>query len=234
MIFDNFSVRAVCAGLLSSLCLAGFAQPAGTLYDPEPPADSAYLRVLIAGQESRLDVDVDGKSRVKRLLPGTASDYMVLEAGRHTLAIRNAGSNQDRITTTVDLEPGSATTVGFPSLKAGIQPIFFPDKKNSNKLKALLVVYHLDSNLGQINISTADGKTKIFSDLNFGKSASIQVNPISIDLAVTSMGDGTVKGRPALAMTQGGVYSVFLMTDSNKKLVTNVQESRVERYVKVQ
>lgn len=234
MTFKKLSLRVIFGGSLSSLCLAGFAQPAGTLYDPEPPADSAYVRVLIANHANPLDVAVDGKLRLKNLKSGIASDYMVFEAGRHVLTLRNSGMSQDRITAMIDVTRGTATTIAFPSLKADIQPVIFQDKTNSNKLKALLAVYHLDSNIGSVNISSADGKTKIFSSLTFGKSASIQVNPVSINLAVTSESDGANKGRPALAMAQGGAYSVFLLAGEKQKTVTYVQESKVEKYTKVQ
>jgi alginate O-acetyltransferase complex protein AlgF len=190
------------------------------------------LRVLVAGQDNQFDVNVDGKLRVKNLKSRTASDYMVLEAGQHIVTLRSAGTAEDRVTATINVERGSAMTVGFPSIKTGVQPILFLDKTNSNKLKSLLTVYHLDSNVGRLNISSADGKTKIFSGLTFGKSASLQVNPISIELAVTSEGDGVIRERPALAMAQGGGYSVFVMADGSQKMVTHVQDSRIEKYIK--
>ncbi len=226
--------QSVVCGVLLGAWMPVFAQPAGTLYDPEPPADSAYVRVVTANHEERFDVHVDGKVRVKNLKAGSASEYMVLEAGQHSLAIRASGKSQDRLVTTIDVARGSAVTVGFPTLKTGSQPIIFQDKTNSNKLKALLAIYHLDSNAGQVNVTSADGKTKVFSDLVFGKSASIQVNPISIELLVTSASDGALRGHPSLAMAQGAAYSIFLYADGSKKWATHVQESKVERYTKAQ
>ncbi len=229
---SKISARYFWSSLLLCTALSAAAQPAGTLYDPEPPADSAYVRVLTAGQDERIDVIVDGQARVKNLKSGIASDYMVLEAGKHTLTIRLAGKAPDHITTSVDVVRGNAMTVGFASLKAGTTPIFFPDKANSNKLKALLTVYHLDPNVGALNISSADGKTRVFSDITFGKSASIQVNPISIDLIATAASDGDIKGSPVLKMTQGGNYSVFLLAQDVRKMTAHVQENKTEKYAK--
>ena len=64
---------------LSFAALAAFgasAQQAGTLYDPEPPADSAYVRFIVLGSGA-VDVLVDGKPRVTKLAAGTPSDYLV-------------------------------------------------------------------------------------------------------------------------------------------------------------
>lgn len=233
MLFEKFSLGFVFGGLLWSASMGGMAQPAGTLYDPEPPADSAYVRVVTAGHDERIDVNVDGKLRVKSLKSGAASDYMVLEAGSHVLAIRTSGKTQDRVTTTVDVARGSAITIGFPAVKPDSKPTVFLDKTNSNKLKALLAIYHLDPNIGAVNVSSADGKTRVFSDLVYGRSESVQVNPISIDLLVATGGDGVARGRPALTMTQGGSYSVFLLPSGNQKFTTHVQESKVEKYTKL-
>ena len=74
--------QSVVCGVLLGAWMPVFAQPAGTLYDPEPPADSAYVRVVTANHEERFDVHVDGKVRVKNLKAGSASEYMVLGACR--------------------------------------------------------------------------------------------------------------------------------------------------------
>lgn len=45
--------------------LAAGAQSTGLLFDPEPPADSAYVRVIHAGREGAVDVlSADGNTRV--------------------------------------------------------------------------------------------------------------------------------------------------------------------------
>ena len=67
------------------------AQATGLLYDPEPPANSAYARVIQAAGLGLVDVLVDGKPRVRRLAEGSASDYLVLAAGIHKVALSRAG-----------------------------------------------------------------------------------------------------------------------------------------------
>jgi hypothetical protein len=206
------------------------AQPAGTLYDPEPPADSAYVRVLSNLGKEPVDVLVDGKPRVAQLHAGVASDYLVVEVGQHELSVRPRGGKQDRATATMEFSRGMAVTVAFPTAKAEVVPVLLQDKTNSNKLKAMITVYHLDPSLGPISVGTADGKLKVFTDVGYGKSASLQVNPISVELVAATMQDAREKGRVKLAMAQGGNYSLFILGEGGKT-VFSTQENRTEKYV---
>ena len=67
-----------------------WAQPAGLLYDPEPPVDSAYVRIVLASPTGVVDVLVDGRVRIQKLATGQASEYLVLAAGKHTIALHAA------------------------------------------------------------------------------------------------------------------------------------------------
>lgn len=212
--------------------IPSMAQPAGMLYDPEPPVDSAYIRVIVASKEGVVDISIDGKPRILKLKPGTASEYMVVSAGKHTVAFRAAGKTVDGLVTPVEAERGSTLTLAVPSVKADVTPVVFRDRANSNKLKSLLTVYHLDQGVGSFNISTADGKTKVFSDIAFGKSASIQVNPIKIELIVADMGSVVPRGRVSLSMSQGGNYSIFIYSDGSGKSIMTSEENKTERFVK--
>lgn len=214
------------------LCLSHVtaAQSTGLLYDPEPPADSAYVRVLLASRGEAVNIEVDGKSRISKLGAGEASDYMVLTAGKHVIAVSSVGKPTAHVSATIDVVRGRAITVAFPALKADAAPVIFEDKANSNKLKALLAVYHLDPKSGALDVLTADGSVKVFSGVAYGASASLQVNPISIDLIATTAGDKVPKGRVSLAMAQGGTYSVILLSAEGGKLVVRALQNKIERY----
>lgn len=215
------------AGL--SLFASAFGQPAGTLYDPEPPSDSAYLRVFWSSSKGNIEVWVDGRQRVSALAAGTASDYLILPAGAHTVALRVPVEKKERASVQVELQRGSATTVAFATSKNGPTPFVFEDKANSNKLKAVLNFYHLQSSSGPMNVTTGDGKLKVFSEVPFGKSASMSVNPIQVELAVVNAVDAKERGRTKLAMTQGANYSLFAFgQDGTLALFT--QESKTEKY----
>ena len=206
------------------------AQPAGLLYDPEPPVDSAYVRVVLASREGVVDLMVDGRARIQKLASGEASEYMVLTAGKHTIAIHATGKSTAYLSTAFDVVKGRAMTLAFTSLRADTVPVVFEDKANSNKLKALLAVYNLDAKIGILDLLTGDGNTKVFSGVAYGSSASISVNPISIDLIAVKIGDKVPLARASLAMSQGGTYSILLLPGDSGKLVARTVQNKIERY----
>jgi alginate O-acetyltransferase complex protein AlgF len=206
------------------------AQQAGLLYDPEPPLDSAYVRIIVASREGPVDVVVDGRQRLQKLASGEASEFMVLSAGAHTIALHPAGKSTATLSTQLDVAKGRALTVAFPTLKANTAPLLIEDKTNSNKLKALLAIYHLDSKTGTIDILTADGATKVLSNITPGSAATIQVNPIEVQLIAVKTGEKSALAKTSLKMTQGGTYSVFLMSGESGKMIAKVGLNKIERY----
>lgn len=210
-------------------CLA-HAQPTGLLYDPEPPVDSAYVRVLVAPPGATMDVAIDGKIRFKQLSSGSPSDYLVVPAGSHVVSIQPSGQSKVQHSAALDVVRGRAMTVAFASLQAGVKPFIFEDKANSNKLKALVAVYHLDAKVGALDVLSADGKTKVFSTVQFGQSAHIQVNPITIDLMVARSGAKTALATTPLSMTQGGTFSIVLTSGAGGKLIARSYQNKIERY----
>lgn len=219
-----------CALLLTGLCGVVQAQQAGLLYDPEPPLDSAYVRIIVASREGPIDVFVDGRQRIQKLASGEASEFMVLSAGAHTIALHPAGKTTEQLSTKLEVTKGRALTVAFPALKANTAPLLIEDKTNSNKLKALLAVYHLDAKTALLDILTADGNTKVLTGIAYGASASIQVNPIEVELMAAKTGDKKSLVRTSLKMTQGATYSVFLMAGENGKMTAKVGLNKIERF----
>jgi len=223
-------LQATVALLLACLSLFANAQPAGQLYDPEPPADSAYVRVIVASKEAPVDVVIDGRPRIVKLMSGQPGDYMVLAAGKHSMAIHAAGKPAALASTSLEVVRGRAMTVAFTSLRPDATPLLIEDKANSNKLKSLLAVYHLDSKAGSLDLLTADGNTKVFTGLAQGTPASILVNPISVEMVVVKTGDKAPLARVALSMTQGGTYSIFLLPGEGGKLTALAVQNKTERY----
>jgi alginate O-acetyltransferase complex protein AlgF len=232
-LFAFASITAVVGSKLIAYPLNVNAQPAGLLYDPEPPADSAYVRVILVSNETAVDVVIDGKPKVSKLNAGEASDYMVLTAGKHTLAFHPVSKASATVSYTIDVVAGKAMTVAVLSAKAGVAPTIFEDKANTNKLKSLVSAYHLDSKAGPLNVVTADGGTKVFTNLAYGGSNSIQVNPISVELVAAKVSDSGVSStapKTKLAMAAGANYSVFLMPDDKGVLIAKAVQNKTERY----
>ena len=228
--YSRFSFRLLVASLLACLSFAGRTQATGLLYDPEPPIDSAYVRVILASRTGIVDIRVDERPRIQKLIAGEASEYMVLPAGKHTITVHPAGKSVANFSVKIDVVRGRAMTVAFTELKPDAVPVIFEDKANSNKLKALLAVYHLDSQGGTLDVLTADGSTRVFSGVTYGASSFIQVNPITIDLIAATAGEKVPRGRTSLAMKQGGTYSLILSSGTDGILRVRSVQNKIERY----
>lgn len=218
------------AALLLYLSFGVGAQSTGLLYDPEPPADSSYVRVILASRDGVVDIWVDGRPRIQKLATGEASEFMVLPAGKHSIAVHPAGKPVARLSTTLDVVRGRAMTVAFTALQTDAVPIVFEDKTNANKLKALLAVYHLDAKAGPIDVLTVDGNTKVFSGVTYGTSKALQVNPIAVELVATKGGDKVPQASASLTLSQGGTYSILLLPGAGGKLLARAAQNKIERY----
>ena len=200
------------------------AQSTGRLYDPMPPDDSAYLRIVQVGAGKPVDVLIDGKVRVRQLASRNPSPYLVIPAGKH--AIQLGSSKGPKVDLVADGK--SAYTIAFPSAAAGAKGLVFTDRTSTNRLKAMLAVYHLAPSAGTVNVSTADGKTRVFGDLKPGAPAILEVNPIKVNLAVTS--SAKTKAASSLDMKQGSAYSIFLFPSNGKGMSPLTIENQRERY----
>lgn len=221
-IFHRLIFR-ITACLIISL-LAVSARAGDQLYDPEPPADSAYVRLIYVSHGGSADFLVDGKVRVRHLSGGGASDYLVLSAGKHKLQLRQSGVSA--VSEELTAEGGQVLTVAFAAGKKQV----FEDKPNANKLKSILAVYHLDSARGPIDVLTADGKTKVFSHLLPGTTNQISVNPVKVELIAALPGDQAALARVAVSMSPGAAYSILLLPGEGGKLVVSALQNKIERY----
>jgi len=203
------------------------AQTAGRLYDPEPPVDSAYVRVVLAGDLGKMAVSVDGKVRIPSVAANQASHYMVLKAGKHQLDLNAPAKSPNNFSMSLDVIPGRAMTVVFTPTTP---PTVIEDKTGSNKLKAMLSVYQFASKQKPLDMFTSDGKTQVYANLAYGKSAAIAVNPIAVELLIQASGEPVSLGKAVMSMTQGNSYSIILLPEKNGKIKSVVLQNKVERY----
>lgn len=230
MILTPFFMRTAFMALLFCLSFFAQAQPAGMLYDPEPPADSGYVRLIFTGREGPVDIAVDGRTRVRNLASNKFSDYLVLGAGKRMLSVHPAGKPAARVQTDIEVAAGRAITLAITTLGQDKKPIVFEDKLNANKLKAQLAIYHLGGQAGALDILTADGKSQVSSGLTFGLATYIQVNPISVELVAAQAGDKVPQARTSLVMAQGGAYSILIISGEAGQLVLQTLQNKTERY----
>lgn len=216
--------RSVVGALMAALGAVGVsAQGSGRLYDPEPPADSGYVRVVLPMRTAPVDVLVDGKVRIQKLTPNVLSDYLVLKEGKHVLSFRVGGKTWAH---DWEVARGKSMTLSYAALQGAGPSHSFEDRGNTNKLKAVLVFYHLNAQWGDVEVTAAPGNSKVFGPVAYGASNALQVNPITVDLTITSAAKSV---KTPLQMSQGQTYSVALF-DEGGKPVAKVFPSAVERY----
>lgn len=208
--------------LLAALaCNSALAQGNGRLYDPEPPLDSGYVRVVLPMRTAPVDVLVDGKVRIQKLTPNVLSDYLVLKEGKHVLSFRVGGKTWAH---DWEVARGKSMTLSYAALQGAGPSHSFEDRGNTNKLKAVLVFYHLNPRWGEVEVSAANAK--VFGPVAYGASSALQVNPIAVELNIGAEGKSV---KTQLQMAQGQTYSVAVF-DEGGKAVAKVFPSAVERY----
>ena len=222
---DWASRRRVClaVGVCALTWQAGWAQGSGRLYDPEPPLDSGYVRIVWAATGAPVQLSVDGKVRIPKLGAYSVSDYLVLKEGTHTLAFQQGAKSWSHPWT---VARGKSVSLVYDAMKGDGPVHVLEDKGNTNKLKALLAFYNLAQQAPKVGVAAAQGNAKVFDGVPYGSMAAMQVNPIAIGLEIT----GANKPVSAqLEMQAGQTYSVFLF-NVNGKPQTHVVQSTVERY----
>lgn len=217
--------RVLIAAVALLLATLGHAQQT-TLYDPQPPANAAYVRVIVGGDAPEFDVWVDKKRRLSKLVATVPSVYMVLPAGGHDLSVQ-AGKQQ--VSVKIDAQASRSLTVLIPSFGTHSKPIVTEDKINGNRLKSIISVYQLGA-ADSLDVWTADGGTQVFKSLPMGGTAALVVNPIALDFHVTAAGSKLPLATGKLDMTPGGAYSLVITEGKTGGLKVQSHVNTVERY----
>ena len=201
---EGVTDRRACLAAGLACLAAGLARPARAqqfLYDPEPPAGSAFLRFVNAtGAEVALRPDFAAGRAL-----GTASrvtPYAVVEAvaGR-ALGIEAAGIRQS-----LTLTPGSFNTLLV--LPGALRLVV--DQAEFNQLRARLTFYNAtaDCTDGRLAILPAD--QAVFEGLAPGQGRSRAVNPVQAQLGA-SCAAGAAPPFALEGLEAGGMYSIWLM-----------------------
>lgn len=168
------------------------------LYAPVPPADSAFVRTVNAGDDSVPPVRLDG-SAFPAGEQKAVSDYAVIKQGEHVLTI---GEENQPIT----IDAGQYYTVVV--LKDGAVKIL-KDALIENPAKATIYFYNL-SDAAAATLEVPSYKATIFENIAVGEGASREINAVSgFSLAVKADGKDAGKIDGIELKRQQGI-SVFL------------------------
>lgn len=175
------------------------------LYDPAPPANSAFVRVIGAPAAT-----LGGKAVTAA--KGAASAYVVIPQGEFSAKVGLS-------TTKFKVEAGQFYSVA----QNGSKVILLTDQAAENRAKALLTVYNL-SKAASVDLKTADGKTTVVTGVKPGESGSRAVNGITVDLAAfdKTKNLGTLKG---VKLERGNAYAI-VVTDSGVTITTSSTKTK--------
>lgn len=213
--------------LLLMASLPAWAQQAPSLYDPEPPANSAYVRVILASPGKPMQLSLASQPRKQTITFGEISEYRVLPAGKHRLELHEGKSH---LQADIVAPAGKAMTLVFTSRNPADKPLQFNDQANTNKLKSVLTVYQLAQGNSSFDIIAGAKGLTVFSGLTQGSMNSRVVNPLSIDFSLTAAGNRDRLSTAPLSMDFGGTYSLLVITGPDGKPQLRASANRVERY----
>jgi alginate O-acetyltransferase complex protein AlgF len=196
-----------------------------TLYDPQPPANSAYVRVL-AGGGQEIDILLDQKPKATKVSAGSPSTYMIVPAGKHEMTVK-AGAQT--LTIPLQVEASRSMTILLAQVNKDAKPTIIEDKINGNRLKAMISAYNLGTSQA-VDVWTADGSTQVFNNLSTNGTAALPVNPVALDYMVTASGQKTALAQSKFTMSPGGAYSIVISSDKNGKVSTQAFTNSTERY----
>lgn len=175
------------------------------LYDPKPPANSAFVRVANIPSATL-------GSRAVTALRGAASSYVVVPQGEFTA---RAGASTRKL----KVVAGQFYTV----VQTGGTLALLPDQAFENRTKALLTVYNLSAS-PSVALKTADGQTAVVSGVKPGQSGNRAVNGITVDLAAFAGSKvlGTLKG---VKLERGNAYALVV---TDRALTITVSSTRTK------
>jgi alginate O-acetyltransferase complex protein AlgF len=169
------------------------------LYDPEPPANSAFVRVINAGSgEVKAGIDAVAYGAVAGQ---NASAYRVIPQGAHKLAAGAANK-----------EVNVLAKRFYSVIVNGSDVTVLEDPANPGQTKAGLAIYNL-SKIASVALKTDDGKTTVVDGIAPGTVKSQAVNAIKVGLAAFN-GSSKIASFPAVQLERGSTYSTIVFSES--------------------
>lgn len=165
------------------------------LYDPAPPANSAYVRAFnLDASSTELTVEKKNYGKLNTL---SASAYLIVPEGKQNALVNKASQS-------LSFSAGKYYTLLLQGGKVQVME----DESNTNRAKALITLYNLTDSKN-VGLKTADGKATVFKDVEIGKSKSQAVNGIKVALSVVN-GNDTLQTFKETQLERGAAYSVFV------------------------
>lgn len=180
-----------------------------------PAAGKAWIRVLHGSPDApAVDVYVDGAKAITDLAFGAITDYTPVPAGDRAIKVCATGS------TTVcpidvpklSVADGKKYTIAATGLLADIKAQVIEDAPAADSTKAQVRVVHFSADTPAVDVLTADGATKLVTNLAFPKATdylSLDANTYSVKVCASPADTVCPLGPLPLTVAGGKAYSVF-------------------------
>lgn len=191
-----------------------------------PAAGKAWIRVLHGSPDApAVDVYVDGAKAITDLAFGKITDYTPVAAGDHAIKVCATGS-----TTVCPIDvpkltvaDGKKYTIAATDVLAKITAQLIEDAPAAGSAKAQVRVVHFSSDTPAVDVLTADGMTKLVTNLAYPKATDyLSLDAATYPVKVCANADNTVcpLGPLSLTVAAGKAYSVFAVGSLTALLAT--------------
>ncbi len=186
------------------------------LYDPAPPADAAFVRIIDTtantAKPAYKSAIINGKTFEIKETEITISPYQIVLAGEHSI---NAGNS---IADKISIEAGKYYTIAINGNPQGQKTKVFDDMLMENPAKCYLYFYNLSS-APTASLFSPKHKANIVADVVSNDSGARAVNALTLDLSVLSS-DKTVETFASTELVRKtGITIVLSGSDDNYKAI---------------
>jgi alginate O-acetyltransferase complex protein AlgF len=201
---EFMNMRYLCLLILGCLCNA----TAQLLYDPEPPANTSFIRVVNATNSAQ-KIEI-GNRQFDTIQPSFVTPYHLTPEGKQVMVFASRKVNLKF----------SAQKYYTIIAREGA-PLVFEDA-TSDKTKAIISLYNL-SQLKAVSLKTDDNKITVIADTNPSTVKSQAVNAIKIGFLVTQ-NTKKLTEFPTTQLERGMSYSTFVFGPTKAIWVKNVTQ----------
>ncbi len=192
-----------------------------------PAAGMAWIRVLHASPDApAVDVYVDGAKAITDLAFGSITDYTPVAAGNHAIKVCATGS-----TTVCPIDvpalavaDGMKYTIAATNDLASITAQVIPDAPSASVTDSAQVrVVHFSADTPAVDVLTADGMSKLVTNLAYPNASSYLSLPASTYSVKVCAAPGDAVcplGPLSLTVANGKAYSVFAVGSLTVLLAT--------------
>ncbi len=157
------------------------------LYDPVPPRDSAYVRIIDAECQGNLEVSIGARSIP--VAEGGISFFVPISAGSYPVS----SPTTPDVSGSVKVEPGKAYSIVVRGRAAPVMPLQDPIEANPDK--SAVYLYNLSSTDGA-ELFAPKPNVAIVQSVPSGKSGFRSVNAVTVDTEVR-LGGKTIEKLPS-------------------------------------